>query len=1024
MAISAGENRSFPRAPSGLAGERRQVTAFFYDIVGSTQLLHAFDPEEFGLVQRRVHSLAAASIQEQGGHLDTLRGDGGAAYFGYPAPSETAAESAVAAGLDLVSRCRALQESGKGPLLQVRVGIATGMVIISDFQDSALPGGWEVIGITPALAARLQSEAEPDSVVVADATFRLTRGAFAFEPLGQRTLKGFAEAVQIWRPTGRRSHGVRFASSRHPMTPLVGRDAELERLRHAWAETREGRGQVLTVVGEAGIGKSRLVAEFSQEVKAPEAPGRGRTGDVRVFQCLPRGNARPLHPFIDSLHRLIRGETAGSPSLSVEEVDAFMRHGGVALEPDETEVIAFLSGGPGNRPADRLADRPGEETRRLALDAAFTVLAAWAARRPQVIVVEDTHWADTMTRSLIAEAADRLAGLPVLVLLTSRQDDEGVPPRPNATTVALGRLDAQTAPRMIASLWGGPPPQGFASFVHHKSDGVPLFAEELAILLKERFLQGDSDARDWDRALRESGIVTLQDLLSARLSGLGPARRIAQLASVIGREFGADLLARVLEREEPALSLDEALAHLLRSGIIRRTHEESDAAYRFRHVLLQEAAYDSLLKSDRRELHGRVADLAPRQGGSVLPDDVMAWHCDQAGRPRDAAGYALRAAESCSARSAVREAEGLLAFAEDLIGRCEPGPDADELSLQLLAARGPVVIALSGKGSPEARAVYDQGVALCRRQEVAGERERWFPLYWGWWYTSPDRITKKTRSQVLIDDLDRANDPEIRLQSFHCAWAANYHVGHHDVCMDCIDEGLKLYDPDQGRVSRARYGGHDAKVCGLGERAHLLWLMGDRTGAQASMRQSLEWAESIDHLGSLCHALDYAALFSVYCRDLAQTAAFASRMHLLAETHGLPEVHAKSRIFGGWATALQGAFDTGFSEFLQGLEAQQAVGSDEDWPVYRSLWAELLIRAGQEDRALVVLNEAIQDAQTSGNAVWLPELYRMRARTRGPAVNPDASVQDLESAIRLAEEQGAATLAALARADLDRARQS
>ncbi len=315
MVRPVGETLSSSSALPAIVGERQPVTALFYDIVGSTDLLHLYDPEEFGLLQRRIHSLAAAAIREHGGHFDNLHGDGGTAYFGLPLPSEDAAECAVAAGLDLVARCRAfaqahLARSPGDAALRVRVGIATSMVIVSDLLDAALPGRQEVIGFAPNLAARLQSEAEPDSVVVADATFRLTRGSFEFEPLGERSLKGFRDAVRIWKPVGRRPDATRFSATRHPTTPLVGREAELGRLREAWDEARTGQGRVLSVAGEAGIGKSRLVAEFCRELAEPD-PDRA-AGSVRVFQCLPRGNSRPLHPFIDSLHHRIRGNAAGS----------------------------------------------------------------------------------------------------------------------------------------------------------------------------------------------------------------------------------------------------------------------------------------------------------------------------------------------------------------------------------------------------------------------------------------------------------------------------------------------------------------------------------------------------------------------------------------------------------------------------------------------------------------------------------------------------------------------------------------
>lgn len=1000
-----------------IAGERRQVTAVFYDIVGSTQLLQKLDPEDFAFLQRRLHSQAATIIRDNGGYFGNLQGDGGSAYFGLPVSSEDAAECAVSSAFELISQCQVLsRETDLGAALQIRVGIATGTVIVSDVEDQSLPARKEIIGIAPNLAARIQSEAEPNSVIVSDATYRLTRGAFEFQSIGTRQLKGFADAVALWKPTARRLQRDRFSSSHGTLTPLVGRADELDLCRRKWTEARDGRGQVLVMAGEAGIGKSRLAAELNQEVS--------RSGyGSQVFQCLPRGNSRPLHPFIDALRREIRRDTLGPPGLEPKELRAFLQASGAKVSEDAINAAAFLSGGSNAQDADQRASGLSvDEASSQAIDSIVEILIAWSSGKPLLIIIEDLHWADTFTRAMIAELPARIAKEPILAVLTTRQpaDLADLFDNPDVPTIVLSGLGAQETPQLLEALWIGAPPPGLASFIHDRSEGVPLFAEELAGLFKERFGDGGSNPKDWNRALQESGVVSLKDILSARLSDLGKARRVAQVASVIGREFKADLLLRLLEEETTELSLNDALTQLRRSGIIRRHGDNNDAVYRFRHVLLQEAAYESLLKSDRRELHRRVAELVIQGTVSAPPDEVVAWHCGQAGRPLEAAFYAMRAAEACAVRSAPREAEQLLALTEGYIAECGADAEVDEIALQLLAMRGPIAIAVSGKGSPEARAIYEEGVAICRQREVK-DRERWFPLYWGWWYTSPDRTTKRIRSQVLINDLDQANDPEIRLQTLHCAWAANFHAGQHHLCMNCIDKGLKLYDPDRGRVSRIRYGGHDAKVCGLGERAQLLWLTGDADGANEGIRQALEWAESIDHLGSLCHALDNAILLSTYQRDVPKTLELARRLRDLADVHDFPEVRAKSRIFAGWALALQGSLAEGLREFEAGLQTQQAIGTDEDAPVYSSLWAELLVRMGRSEPARLVLSGAIEEAEATGNMVWLPELYRLRALTR-ESDELRASVLDLERAAALAEGQGAATLAARARAELDRFR--
>ncbi len=1006
-----------PKMVTAITGERRQVTAMFYDIVGSTQLLQQLDPEDFALLQRRIHGEAAAAVRGNGGYLESLHGDGGSAYFGFPESLEDAAECAVNAALELVARCQVINEDADpGALVRVRVGLATGTVVISDLKDAALPLMKEVIGITPALASRIQTEAEPNSVAVADTTYRLTRGAFDFHPLGERSLKGMAEPVRLWKPTTRRHPVDRFTASRRHQAPLVGRAGELDLCRGRWNKAREGHGRMILVVGEAGIGKSRLVAELRQDVTSSKA-------DARILQCLSRGNSRPLHPFVDTLKHEIRGSASGPVALEPQEILDFLKSEGVDASEETASVIAFLSGGDGlSASGDAGAsDRSAEDLRQAAIDAMFAILAARSRQKPQCLIIEDVHWADTLTQDMIGQLADRIESLPILVVLTAREDGlPGFSDRHNVLTITLSRLDAHETPQLLESLWGGRLPSGLASFIHDKSDGVPLFAEELANLFKDRFQDNQATSRDWKRSLRESSIVTLQDLVSVRLAALGPSRRVAQIASVIGREFESDLLSQLMNGDRVEAPLDEALEHLTRARIIQRQNGGDHAVYRFRHALIQEAAYDSLLRTDRRMMHGRVVDLVLSDAAAAPPDDVLAWHCEQAGRWLEGARFAIRAAEGYALRSAIREAEQLLAQADEDLSRCEASADVDELALQLLAARGPVAIAIFGKGSPEARAVYEHGVAICRRREVE-DRERWFPLYWGWWYTSPDRQTKRSRSDVLIGDLDQANDPEIRLQSLHCAWAANFHAGQHGLCMDCIDRGLRLYDPERGLVSRSRYGGHDANVCGLGERAQLLWLMGDPKGADESIREALTWAEAIDHTGSLCHALDNAILLATYERDISKVADLARRMRSLADEHDLPEVRAKSRIYAGWALALSGSLDDGLKEFEDGLAIHNAIGTDEDMPVYNSLRAELLVRSRQTDRALSILNDAIVDAERAGNVVWLPELYRQRAVTwqsHGP--DRGTSHRDFEQAIALAQQQGATALADRARADLDR----
>jgi predicted ATPase/class 3 adenylate cyclase len=995
-------------------GERRQVTALFYDIVGSTTLLNSLDPEDFGVIQRRVHSETAAVLHKHGGYLDRVLGDGGCAYFGYPAPTEDAAEAAVSAALEIVERCRSLEATEAIPHLGVRVGVATGLAVLNSTEGTVLPGTVEIIGIAPNLAARLQAEAEPNTVIVSDTTHHLTAPSFDYDLAGVRDLKGFTEPQRLWRPLAKRAVHNRFSAMRRPDSPLVGREEELDLCRRRWTLASKGRGQVVFIVGEPGIGKSRLVAEIVREASLGDS-------DAHVYQCQPRGNTRPLHAFLDRIRRdigsfLPRGAKPDRQAL--RDYILLTAHG---ISEASADIISFLlEADPDARNGrETFAELPVAEFRQRAVAAFIEVLSSWSRGRPQVIALEDLHWADTLTQLLLSRLLDEVRCLRVLLLVTTREPAAAdLLGDPHTAVLALPRLDAAVVPQVVDAVWEpSRPPAGLAAFIEEKSDGVPLFVEELAHLLKNRVDQTSSGPAEWDAILAKGGIATLADLLSARMADLGQGRTVAQVASVIGREFSYELFASLLGGEMPDISPDAQLEALVKAGVLRRRLGER-LSFRFRHVLLQEAAYDSLLKAKRRELHARIVDLVHDKAVDQLPDEIMAWHCEQAGRMVEAARYAIRAAEACAVRSATPEANRLLKRAEGYLTSSSSAPEVDELTLQLLAARGPIAIEMFGKGSTDACAIYEKGVAICRERGVQ-DRERWFPLYWGWWFTSPDRNTKRTRSQVLIDDLDRANDPEIRLQALHCAWAANFHGGNHQHCLSCIEKGLALYDPERARVSRTRYGGHDARVCALGERAQLLWLTGKREDAAESIGDALTWAEEISHVGSSYHALDNAILLRSYERNFAEVIRLSERMREIAEAQSNPGPQAKAKIFGGWARALSGRLEDGFREFEEGLDRHRAIGTDEDMPVYLDMRAQLLQQRGEFASALEVLDEAVKQAEATGNLVWLPELYRRRALFRH-ARDRDAETcrQELERACSLAERQGAVALAGRARQDL------
>lgn len=992
-----------------LSGERRQVTALFYDIVGSTALLQQLDPEEFGGMQRTLHNETAALIRNNNGYLEWLQGDGGCAFFGFPQPSEDAAECAVASALEIVERCEWLAQHF-GSSLKVRVGVATGLVVVADASNTKFPRQTEVIGIAPALAARIQSEAAPNSIAVAEATYRLTSGAFEFEEIGLRELKGFGEPVALWRPIARRQRTDRFTAYRRVSAPLVGRDDELELCGRRWARARNGKGQLIFLHGDAGMGKSRLVTEFRRDLA-------GQGVETRTFQCQPRGNTKPLHPFLEPIRQTVV-EATKDYDPGREAVVRFLRSLGSEVGELNAEIVSFLLAGKAQELSGEVwqIDLSDEEIRERAVEAMLAVLTSTSASRPLLILIEDLHWADTLTKALVARLPEWIESRPVLAVATSR---EAIDPErlgdPNVLAMALSGLTAQATSELLDRIWERTPPDALAAFIYEKSDGVPLFAEQLALLLKESAMTSVQDRAGWEARLPEGRILNLQDLIAARLSGLGQMKRVAQLASVIGREFRRALLAAVMEPEPLPISLDEAIERLALAGIVHRKSEGT--TIRFRHVLIQEAAHDSLLKSERRDIHSRIVRLIQSGSVSALPDETMAWHFEQAGQPLEAARHAIQAAEACIVRSAMHEADRLLDFAEKQLVQVDESGAANDLLLRLLTVRGPVAAALFGRGDEKTRSIYDRGVSLCADRDQ--DRTEWFPLYWGWWFTAPDYETQRARSDILLRDLEGSADPEVRLQSLHCAWATNLDAGLHTLCLKCVEDGLRLYDENRAPFSRGRYGGHDAKVCGLGERAFSLWFMGDEAGSSESIEAAKQWAEHINHPNSLLHALEFDIELKRYRNDHAGVIAIADRIIDLARA--MPGVLTKAALFRAWANGLSGDAAAGLEEFEAVLTRQREIATYEGAPVYEGMRAELFQCAGRDDEALSILDNAIAASTSSGQVFWLAELLRQRALLRHAREEPEKVVaMDLRRALEVGTEQQATALVARVRLDLER----
>jgi class 3 adenylate cyclase len=650
-----------PTAAVGGEAERRQLTVMFCDLVGSTPLSTRFDPEDLREIVGAYHRCVADTVTRFGGFVAKYMGDGVLIYFGYPEAHEDDAERAVRAGLEVID---AVGRLATPELLNVRLGVATGLVVVGDLIGAGAAQERGVVGETPNLAARLQALARPGTLVVADTTRRQIGTLFEIEDLGPQPLAGFAEPQRAWRVVAESGVLSRFEALRSEATPLVGRDEEIELLLRRWQQAKNGEGRVVLISGEAEIGKSRLTAALSERV---ESDLHTR---VRYF-CSPHHQDSALHPFIAQLEHaagFAREDAAEAKRDKLSQLPA-----PAAPSGDEVELVAELLSLPNS--AAGLSLSP-QRKREMLFGALLQQLEALARRQPVLMVFEDAHWVDPTSRELLDLTVDRVRRLPVLLIVTFRSEFEHAwSGQPHVTMMALNRLGGQDGRALVAGLAGnaGLSPEIVAEIVE-RADGVPLFVEELTKAVLE------SDDRSAALATNPSSAspipATLHASLLARFDRFGPiAREVAQTGAVIGREFGYDLIEQVARC--PAVELQLGLDRLVEAGLLFCRGAPPQSSYLFKHALVQDAAYGTLLRTRRQELHARVAaaleahfaDLVERQ------PELLAYHLTAAGDTERAAHQWLKAGQHAAERSAHLEA--IRHFERGLVGNSStPGAGA------------------------------------------------------------------------------------------------------------------------------------------------------------------------------------------------------------------------------------------------------------------------------------------------------------------------------------------------------------
>jgi class 3 adenylate cyclase len=663
--------------------ERRQLTVLFCDLVGSTELSAWLDPEDMGAVIGAYQECCAEVVKRWDGHVAKYMGDGMLAYFGWPRAHEDDAERAVRAGLELIEAVGKLKPEADLSLL-ARVGIATGRVVVGDLIGEGAAQEAAVVGDTPNLAARLQALAEPGAVVISSSTRRLVGGLFELTDLGPKSLKGFAEPLAAFRVEGEgRAEGRFEARQTTGLTPLVGREEEISLLLRRWRQASDGEGQVILLSGEPGIGKSRLVREVRGRLE-------GEPHIRLLYQCSPHHTTSPLHPVIEQLERAAGVERDDPPETRLDKLATLLAPGTGRLDEAIPLIAALLGIPPGERYP--LPDLTSQRQKQRTLEVLVDQLDGLAAKQPVLLVYEDVHWIDPTTLDLLGLAIERVQRLAVLLLITFRS--EFIPPwsgRPHVSALALTRLGRRDGAALVERVVREKTlPAEVSAQIVTKTDGVPLFVEELTkAVLESGLLRDAGDRYELSGPLPPLAIPsTLHDSLLARLDRLALVKEVAQIGAAIGREFSHALLAAVAER--PEAELEAALDQLVSSELVFRRGAPPEATYSFKHALVRDAAYGTLLKSKRQHLHARIVQVLEERFPEAvqMQPELLAYHCTEAGLAEMAIDYWHKAGQRAIGRSAMAEAVAQLRMGLELLQGLPSAPDRDRREFHLQTSLG------------------------------------------------------------------------------------------------------------------------------------------------------------------------------------------------------------------------------------------------------------------------------------------------------------------------------------------------
>jgi tetratricopeptide (TPR) repeat protein len=926
-------------------------------------------------------------------------GDGVLAYFGYPQAHEHDAERAVHTGLGLAEAVPNLKTADSSPL-QVRIGIATGLVVVGDLVGKGAAQEQAVVGETPNLAARLQAIADPGSVVVAESTRTLLGNLFEFKDLGFRDLRGISGPVRAWAALRPGYTESRFeALHTTGLTRLVGRKEEIELLVRRWSGASTGEGQVVLLSGEAGIGKSRITVAIVEQIAA-EPHTR-----LRYF-CSPQHTDTALYPIAGQMERAAGLLHNDKPQAKLDKLDALLAQ--TSTSPQDAALFAGMLSlvNDGRYPSLDLAP---EQRKHNTLEALTSQLVRLSSRNPVLMIFEDVHWIDPTSLEVLDLLVRRIASLHVLLLITFRPEFkapwEG---QAHVTSLTLNRLPSREAAAIIAGLVGTKKLAADVSAeIVERTDGIPLFVEEMTKAVLEAENEGAARQTALLIPSHSQGIpASLHASLLARLDRLGHAKEVAQIGAAIGREFSHALLTAAAQRTEAELA--QALDRLIEAGLLFRQGVPPDARYLFKHALVQDVAYGTLLRERRQQLHARIATVLDQEFdvGDGQPE-LLARHYTLAAMPQEAINYWQRAGHRATKTSANKEAITHFRNALQLLEALPERVAHADQELQLLLALGPALMTTRSSVAPEIGQVYARARELASAGQQAADL---FPTVWGAWLVAFSRGDFAAAAR-LVDELfgmaNASQNPELTLQAHHAAWPSLMVGGDLAAARHHIDKGLALYRREAHGHQALQYGGHDPGVCGYVCNAVIAATMGYPDQALEDIRRGLALARGLDHPPTLAQALWFAAELHQIRREPAQVEEYVSDVLPMLAMHGSAVGVANATMLRGWARVMQGETDHGIALMQEGLANWRKTGSKFHVPYRLARAAEAHLIAGRPDDGLRLIGEAGGD---SGDVWFAPELDRLKGELLFKIGDTDEAESCLQRALEAAHAQGARLL--------------